>query len=60
MWITEDETWKPVLADKAVGDRKYAEQVREGVRKLVEEDGQSAFWLFGVREGRVSHFNVRQ
>jgi hypothetical protein len=27
--------------------------VREGVRKLVKEDDQGSFWLFGVREARV-------
>jgi translation initiation factor 2-alpha kinase 4 len=52
-WITDDEAWKPILADKAVSDRKYAETVREGVRKLVKEDEQGSFWLFGVREARV-------
>ena len=52
-WITDDEAWKQVLADPAVDDRKYAETIREAVRKIVKEESQSVIWLFGVREGKV-------
>jgi translation initiation factor 2-alpha kinase 4 len=51
-WITEDEAWKAVLTDPAIDDRKYAETVREGVRKLVKDENQNVIWLFGVREGK--------
>lgn len=53
-WVSDDEPWKAVLASLATSERKYADTVREGVRKLVKEDGCGVFWLFGVREGRVS------
>ena len=58
-WITDDEAWKQVLTDPAVDDRKYAETIREAVRKIVKEENQSVIWLFGVREGKdgkVCHF----
>jgi translation initiation factor 2-alpha kinase 4 len=57
-WITDDEAWKQVLADPAVDDRKYAETIREAVRKIVKEESQSVIWLFGVREGKEG--KVRQ
>ena len=53
-WVQDDEPWKSILGGLATGERKYADQIREGVRRLVREDGHGVFWLFGVREGRVS------
>lgn len=53
-WVSDDEPFKSILASLATSERKYADTVREGVRKLVKEDGCGVFWLFGVREGRVS------
>lgn len=53
-WVHDDDPWKIILGGLATTERKYADQVREGVRKLVKDEGCGVFWLFGVREGRVS------
>lgn len=53
-WVRSEERWKTILAELSPEDRKYADSVREGVQKLVKEDGHTVFWLFNVREGRVS------
>jgi len=55
-WIADDEAWRPILTDSAMTDRKYADTIREAVRKIVKEDGHDVFWLFGVREGKVGRF----
>jgi hypothetical protein len=52
MWITEDDAWKATLAESSINDRKYAESIRDAVRKIIQEDSQYIFWLFGVREGK--------
>lgn len=54
-WILDDENWKSLLADLETGERQYADTVREGVRKLVKDEKVRMFWLFGLREDRVSH-----
>lgn len=51
-WITDDDAWKLSLAESAMHDRKYAETIRDAVKKIVKEDGQYVFWLVGVREGK--------
>jgi len=51
-WISDDEAWKATLAEHSMNDRKYAESIREAVRKIVKEDGHYVFWLVGVREGK--------
>lgn len=51
-WITDDDAWKSTLAESSLNDRKYAESIRDAVRKIVREDGQYVFWIVGVREGR--------
>jgi hypothetical protein len=51
-WISDDEAWKATLAEHSMNDRKYAEFIREAVRKIVKEDVQYVFWLVGVREGK--------
>jgi hypothetical protein len=51
-WISDDEAWKATLAEHSMSDRKYAESIRDAVRKIVKEDGQYVFWLVGVREGK--------
>ena len=51
-WISDDEVWKATLSEHSMNDRKYAESIREAVRKIVKEDGQYVFWLVGVREGK--------
>jgi hypothetical protein len=48
----DDESWKATLTDPSMNDRKYAESIREAVRKMIKEDGQYVFWLVGVREGK--------
>jgi len=57
-WIADDEAWRPILADPAITDRKYADTTREAVRKMVKEDGHDVFWLFGVREGREGKVSI--
>lgn len=51
-WISDYEAWKSALMEHSMNDRKYAETIREAVRKIVKEDGQYVFWLVGVREGK--------
>jgi translation initiation factor 2-alpha kinase 4 len=51
-WVMDDEAWKAALAEPGFEDRKYAETIREAVRKTIKEENQYVLWLVGVREGK--------